>query len=59
MMSKTGNAAYDEGYQACIDGMTRAECPYPADAREHDSWMDGWEAAHDSVEAEEAQDVLG
>jgi ribosome modulation factor len=59
MTSITVNCAYEEGRQACIDGLAISECPYPADAPEHDPWMDGWEAAHDSVEAEEAQDVLG
>ncbi len=59
MTSITVSCAYQEGRQACLDGLARSECPYPADAPEHDFWMDGWEAAHDSVEAEEAQDVLG
>jgi ribosome modulation factor len=59
MTSITVNCAYEEGRQACIDGLAISECPYPADDPAHDAWMDGWEAAHDKVEAEEAQEVLG
>jgi ribosome modulation factor len=59
MTSITVSCAYEEGRQACIDGLAISECPYPADDPAHDAWMDGWEAAHDKVEAEEAQEVLG
>lgn len=59
MTSITVNCAYEEGVQACIDGLAVTECPYPADDPSHDAWMDGWDAAHDKVEAEETQDLLG
>ncbi len=59
MTSITVNCAYEEGRQACVDGLAISECPYPADDPAHDAWMDGWESGRESVAAEEAQDILG
>lgn len=59
MTSITIDCAYQEGLQACLDGLGRDECPYPAADPKHDAWIEGWEAARDRVADEEKQDILG
>lgn len=59
MMSRTGIAAYDEGYQACLDGMLRSECPYPLTSASHEQWLEGWDEAHELADAEYAASPEG
>ena len=35
-------AAWDEGYQAFVDGVDKDDNPYVEGARAHESWFDGW-----------------
>lgn len=37
--------AYDKGYDAYFDGLSRDDNPYPDDSDDFDSWHEGWDNA--------------
>ena len=46
---------FDEGWQAWTDGALMSESPYPLDSEKDAAWFDGWNAAEQDYEDQEAE----
>lgn len=38
---------YDEGFEACMEGVDREECPYHEGSDGQAGWLRGWDDAED------------
>ncbi|HVG48888.1 MAG TPA: Rmf/CrpP family protein [Rubellimicrobium sp.] len=58
-MDPTDTDAYDEGREAFEQGVAREDCPYPAETRDHEGWIEGWDEAQEAriVEGDDGEPI--